>query len=276
MRRNFSAYLPLFLISIVVVIAIFADQMAPYDPALASVPDRLHPPFWQLGGSMEYPLGTDSLGRDILSRIIYGARISLLVGVAAVLSGGAVGTALGVASGYIGGILDAVVMRAADATLSLPVILVAILFAVSLGPGLTTVIIAITIVLWAQFARVIRGEVLKIKGRDFVALARIAGASHIRIMAQHIFPNLLSTLLVLLSLYVGWAILVEAALSFLGAGIPPPTPSWGGMVAEGRDYVTSAWWIAVFPGAVLTLVAVSLNLIGDWLRDTLDPSLRGL
>jgi peptide/nickel transport system permease protein len=229
---------------------------------------------WDEGGSWDYPLGTDHLGRDVLTRVIYGARVSLSAGVLTVLLAGLVGAAIGLLSGFYGGRIDTVLMRAADSTLAFPIILFALILAVTMGPSFLNVISAIAIVLWARYARVIRGEVLSLKERDFVSQARITGCSARRIMVFHLFPNMLNTLIVLLTLQVGYVILVEASLSFLGAGIPPPTPAWGSMVAEGRDYITRAWWVSFFPGAAIMLVVLSLNLLGDWVRDTLDPKLR--
>ena len=270
---------PLFSLAIigaVVVIAVFADLIAPHAPNAASLRTRLLPPFWQDGGSRSHPLGTDDLGRDVLSRVIHGARVSLVVAVFAVLGAGSIGVALGLIAGYLGGRVDTVITRVTDAALAIPIILVALLFVVTLRPGFTNVIIALAFLLWSRYTRVVRGEVLTLKERDFVALARIAGASSLRIIARHIFPNTVNTVVVLLTLQLGTVILLEAALSFLGAGVPPPTPAWGSMVSEGRDYVASAWWISFFPGLAILLTVLSLNLLGDWLRDRLDPKLRQL
>ena len=219
-------------------------------------------------------MGTDAMGRDILSRIIVGARVSFIVAVLALTLGGAVGTMLGIVSGYYGGKIDSILMRTADATLAFPIILLAMLLAIVLGPSLKNVVISLGIVLWARYARVIRGEVLSFKEYDFVALARVAGASGVRIMWKHLFPNIRSTLLVLLTLQVGWVIIVEASLSFIGAGIPGPEPVWGSMIAKGRDYVTIAWWIPFFPGFAVAVVCLSFNMFGDWLREALDPRMR--
>jgi peptide/nickel transport system permease protein len=268
--------LPIVLIAGLVVTAVLADVLSPYSPVDISLADRLRPPFWERGGSLAHPLGTDPMGRDLLTRMIYGARISLVVAVLSLLVGGGVGAALGMLAGYYGGRLDALVMRVADTTMAFPIILFAILLVVAMGGSLATVVIAVALVLWARFARVIRGEVLSLRERDFVAQARIAGCSSARVMLVHLFPNVLNTLVVLLSLQVGWVIIVEASLSFLGAGIPPPTPTWGSMIAEGRDYIASAWWVSFFPGLAILATVLSFNLFGDWLRDALDPKLRQL
>jgi peptide/nickel transport system permease protein len=268
--------LPMVIISGIVLTAILADFLTPYSPVDISLADRLRPPFWQERGSMAHPLGTDPMGRDLLTRMIYGARVSLVVAVLGLLVGGGVGAGLGLIAGYYGGRIDGLVMRVADTTLAFPIILFAILLVVAMGGSLTTVVMAVALVLWARFARVIRGEVLSLREQDFVAQARVAGCSPGRIMLVHLFPNILNTLVVLLSLQVGWVIIVEASLSFLGAGVPPPTPTWGSMIAEGRDYIASAWWVSFFPGLAILATVLSFNLFGDWLRDALDPKLRQL
>ncbi|MBI2916857.1 MAG: ABC transporter permease [Chloroflexi bacterium] len=257
-----------------VLVAVFGDLLAPHSPFEAIVSARLQPPFWMDKGSLGHPLGLDTVGRDVLSRIILGARVSLAAAVASILLGGGVGVALGLVSGYYRGWVDALVMRITDGMLSLPLLLLALLFAVALGPSFTNLIFVLALVMWARFARLVRGEVLSWREKDFVALARVAGAPPLAIMWRHLFPNILNSLVVLATLQVGWVIIVEASLSFLGAGIPPPTPSWGSMVAEGRSYANTAWWISVFPGIAIVLVVMSLNLLGDWLRDTLDPRQR--
>jgi len=267
-------WVPFLIIVALVVAAVAAPLLAPHSPTAQSLPDKLLPPAWQDGGNTKYPLGTDTLGRDVLSRLLYGARVSLTVAAAALLAGGGIGLAVGIASGYVGGRVDGFLMRVVDATLTFPTILIALLLAVSLGQGLRTMVIAIAVILWARFARVVRGEVLTVKARDFVALARVHGCSHLRIMAVHIMPNVMNTFMVLLSLHIGFVILVEASLSFLGAGIPPPTPSWGQMVADGRSHIASAWWLSFPSGAAILLVVLAFNLFGDWLRDWLDPRLR--
>lgn len=265
---------PLTIIMCMLLTAVLADVLTPYSPVDISLPERLRPPFWEAGGSLAHPLGTDPMGRDLLTRMIYGARISLLVGFLGLCLGGGVGAVLGLIAGYAGGRVDAFLMRTTDTALSFPIILFAILLVVILGGSLLTVVLAVALVLWARFARVIRGEALSIRERDFVALARVAGSSPLRIIVVHLFPNVLNTLVVLLSLQVGWVIIVEASLSFLGAGVPPPTPTWGSMIAEGRDYIASAWWVSFFPGLAILVTVLAFNLFGDWLRDALDPTLR--
>jgi len=267
---------PLSIIMCMLLTAVLADVLTPYSPVDISLPERLRPPFWEAGGSLAHPLGTDPMGRDLLTRMIYGARISLLVGLLGLCLGGGVGAVLGLIAGYAGGRVDAFLMRTTDTALSFPIILFAILLVVILGGSLFTVVLAVALVLWARFARVIRGEALSIRARDFVALARVAGSSPLRIIVVHLFPNVLNTLVVLLSLQVGWVIIVEASLSFLGAGVPPPTPTWGSMIAEGRDYIASAWWVSFFPGLAILVTVLAFNLFGDWLRDALDPTLRQL
>jgi peptide/nickel transport system permease protein len=232
---------------------------------------------WPLeGSSSAHLLGTDRLGRDLLSRMIVGARNSLSVAMLAICFAAAVGTILGLISGYLGGWMEAVIMRCVDIMLSFPAILVALVFVVTVGASFWMVVSILALLLWAHFARLVRGEVLSWKERDFVALAKVAGASTARIIGRHIFPNIFNSVVVLATLQVGWAIVVESALSFLGAGIPPPEPTWGNLVAEGRDVLDSAWWISVFPGLSIMLVVLSFNLFGDWLRDVLDPKLRQL
>jgi peptide/nickel transport system permease protein len=257
-------------------LAICGESLAPYPPNEPRLANKLIPPFWQQGGAMAHPLGTDMLGRDMLSRIMAGARVSFIVAILAISLGGAVGTAVGILAGYYGGKTDAFLMRTADATLAFPIILLAMLMAMILGPSIQNVVISLGITLWARYAVVIRGEVLSLKERDFVALARVAGASGIRIMFLHIFLNIRNTLLVMLTLQVGWAIIVEASLSFLGAGIPGPSPVWGSMISKGREYISTAWWIPFFPGVAVALVCLSFNMLGDWLREIFDPKLRQL
>jgi peptide/nickel transport system permease protein len=264
------------IITVMIVMAIGAPLLAPHSPTEQSLPDKLLPPAWQEGGSGKHLLGTDLLGRDVLSRLVYGARVSMTVALTALLAGGGIGLMLGILSGYTGGRVDAFIMRVVDATLTFPTILIALLLTVSLGQGLRTIVIAVTVIIWARFARIVRGEVLGVKQRDFVALARVHGCSNLRIMAVHIVPNVLNTFMVLLTLHIGFVIIVEATLSFLGAGIAPPTPSWGQMVSDGRGHIAGAWWLSVVPGVAILLVVLAFNVFGDWLRDWLDPRLRQL
>jgi peptide/nickel transport system permease protein len=272
LRRSLMA-VPVAILGVFVLAAVLADWISPHSPYTTSLTERLLPPAWQPGGSAEHLLGTDRLGRDILSRLIFGARYSLAAGLAAVLLGGLVGAALGLIAGYYGRWVDALIMRTTDAALSMPIILIALLFAVAFGPSFANLIVVLGLVMWARFARLVRGEVLSLKERDFVALARVAGSSDARIILVHILPNVLNGLMVLGTLQVGWVLIVEAALSFLGAGIPPPTPSWGGMIADGGTNIASAWWLSLFPGIALVLVLLALNLLGDTLRDVLDPKM---
>ncbi len=225
--------------------------------------------------SSEHLLGVDVLGRDILSRIVYGARISVFISMASLLFGAAFGTSLGVMAGYLGGKVDGLIMRVTDAVMGFPTILLAlIIVAIQGGAGIQNVIIAIMVTVWADFARQIRGEVLSLKERDYVTLATVAGVSPHMIMLRHIFPNVINTILIIISLRIGQTILLEASLSFLGVGVPPGEPAWGIMVSEGRNNLIDMWWLSLIPGLSITLVVVAMNLFGDWLRDTLDPKLR--
>ena len=259
-----------------VIPALFATQIAPYDPLKGSLSKRLRPPAWQTGGSIEYPLGTDKMGRDILSRMIHGARVSLTVSLVAIFVGGIIGTGIGLVSGYFGGRVDGVLMRLVDISLSLPTILLALVLVTAVGPSFGTVITVLVVLLWARYARLVRGETLTIKERDFIARARVAGASHARIMVRYIFPNVVNSLVVLATLNVGYVILLESALSFLGAGLPRPQPAWRLMVADGRELIVTAWWVSMFPGLAIMLTVLALNLLGDWLRDHFDPRLRNV
>ena len=231
------------------------------------------------GGSSKYWLGTDQLGRDILSRVIYGARISLLAAAVTLGVGGSIGVILGLLAGWYGGVVDEAIMRFVDILLAIPLVLIALAMVATLGTSLTIIVAVLTIFIWPRFARQLRGEVLQLKNMDFVALAKVAGASTPRILFVHIFPGTINTLIVVATLQVGIVILLEATLSFLGAGVPPPTATWGGMVSDGRGllaggFETGSWWISTFPGVAIMLTVMSLNLFGDWLRDKLDPRLR--
>ena len=237
---------------------------------------RYAPPWPLAGSSPAHLLGTDRLGRDLLSRMIVGAQNSLAVALLAIVFAAGVGTCLGLVAGYLGGWVESLIMRCVDIMMSLPAILVALVFVVTVGASFAMVVATLALLLWAQYARLVRGHVLSVKERDFVALAKVAGSSTRRILVVHIFPNLVNSVVVLATLQIGWGIVVESALSFLGAGVPPPAPTWGNLVAEGRDVLDQAWWIAVCPGLAIMLVVLAFNLVGDWIRDALDPTLRQL
>src|SRR5437763_772745 len=269
-------WLPICIIAVMVGMAAFAPLIAPYSPIDQNLRDKLIPPFWLDDGSMKYILGTDAFGRDMLSRLIYGARVSLIVAALALTAGGGVGLLIGIVAGYMGGVVESILMRLVDAAFTFPAILFALLLAVTMGQGLGTLVIAISLLLWASFARIIRGEVLSLRQRDFVALAKVRGCSSARIMLTHILPNVLNTFMVLVTLNIGVVIIAEASLSFLGAGIPPPTSTWGLMVSDGRGRIAEAWWVSLIPGIAITLLVLSVNVFGDWLRDRLDPRLRQL
>ncbi len=268
--RIASALLILF-----VIVAVFGPWLTPYDPLTGSLRARLVPPAWQEGGSWAHPFGTDRLGRDILSRIIAGARISLTVCVMVIAIAGAIGTAVGTAAGYFGGWTDRVLMRLVDLALSFPVILLALLLGAISGPSFANIIIVISVVLWSQYARMARGETLKIRNEDYVDLARTSGLSDVKIIWRHILPNIAPALIVIATLQIGVVIVLEASLSFLGVGVPPPAPSWGSMVADGRSYIASAWWLCIVPGSAILLTVMAVNLVGDALADRINPALRG-
>ena len=233
--------IPMVILLFFVVLAIFANVISPYSSTEVSLRDRLNPPFWSAEGSWSHPLGTDPLGRDLATRIAYGAQTSLMVAAATVLLSAAIGVVLGLIAGYNRGIIDTIIMRAADITIAFPIILFAIMLVVILGAGIINL---------------------------------VSGCSSVRIIVVHLFPNIVNTMVVLLTLQIGFVIIIESSLSFLGAGVPPPTPAWGSMIAEGREYTTSAWWVSVIPGVALALIVVSFNLLGDWLREALDPRQR--
>jgi len=261
---------------VVVLAAVCAPLVAPYDPTQQSLRERLKGPTWSPeAGRQWHLLGTDQLGRDILSRIIYGSRVSLIVGFAAVIIGGSIGGSLGLLSGYAGGIVDELVMLLADAQLAFPFILLAIGIIAVLGPSFGNLIVIVGLSGWVTYARLVRAQVLTIKEREYVLAIRGLGGSTWRILASHIVPNTLAPFLVVTTLELARTILLESTLSFLGLGIQPPTPSWGGMLNEGRSYLDSAWWISALPGLVLMLTALVVSRVGDWLRDVLDPTLRG-
>ena len=268
--------LPGAILACVLVAGVFAPLLAPHSASEGTLSDALTPPAWQSGGSAKYLLGTDNLGRDIVSRLVWGAQISLIVGFLSVGVAGVVGVTLGLLAGYFGGWVDMIVMRWLDIQMSMPSILLALLLTAVISPGLTTVIVVVAIVYWTQYARLVRAETLSVKNRDYVALARVAGVRHWTIIVRHILPNIINTVIVIATLQLGLVIIFEASLSFLGLGVQPPRVAWGSMLADGRQYVRTAWWISVFPGLAIMFVVLSINLLGDWLRDRLDPKLRQL
>jgi peptide/nickel transport system permease protein len=256
-------------------VALTAPYLAPHNPERGSLRARLRAPTVEARDGRSYLLGTDHLGRDVLSRMIYGTRVSLVIGFAAVLVGGLVGGLLGLVAGFRGGWVDEVIMTVADAQLAFPFILLAIGIIAVLGPSFPNLIVVVGLSGWVTYARVLRAQVLSLRQREFVSAIRALGGSVPRILLRHVLPNVASTLMVIATLELARAIVLEATLSFLGLGIQPPTPSWGGMIHEGREYLDTAWWISVFPGTVLMLTSLVVSRTGDWLRDVLDPTLRG-
>jgi peptide/nickel transport system permease protein len=281
--RKLTLIIPATILILMVLIAIFADLswlglpdvgLAPHDPETGVITDRFLPPAFMEGGNSEYLLGTDRLGRDILSRVIHGTRVSLSISMLVIFITAFIGAVLGIISGYLGGRIDGLIMRVTDMALSFPAILLALLLAVAIGEGYWTVVLALSLLGWAGYTRMVRGEALRLRDSDFVAQARISGASSWRIMLRHIFPNTVNSLIVMMTLSVGIIIIAESTLSYLGIGVTAPVASWGNMVADGRTYLSSAWWISFFPGIAIALVVMSGNFLGDWIRDRLDPKLR--
>jgi peptide/nickel transport system permease protein len=260
---------------LVALAAVAAPWLAPHDPTRQSLRARLAAPTWEAADGKAHVLGTDHLGRDVLSRMIFGARVSLLVGFAAVVVGGVLGSGLGILAGFRGGWTDTAIMTVADAQLAFPFILLAIGIIAVLGPSFPTLIVVIGLSGWVSYARILRSQVLGLRSREFVDAIHALGGSVLRIVWKHILPNVLSSLVVIATLELARAIVLEATLSFLGLGVQPPTPSWGGMVQEGREYLDSAWWISTFPGLFLMATSIVVSRTGDWLRDLLDPTLRG-
>jgi len=274
-RRHWPLRAAGLFVGLLVVVAVAAPYLAPHDPERGSLRARLTAPTLSASDGRAYVLGTDQLGRDVLSRMMFGTRVSLTIGFAAVLVGGAVGGALGLVAGFRGGLLDEAVMTVADAQLAFPFVLLAIGIIAVLGPSFPNLIIVVGLSGWVTYARVLRSQVLALRQRDFVQAILGLGGSVPRILLRHILPNVASTFMVLATLELARAIVLEATLSFLGLGIQPPTPSWGGMIHEGREFLDSAWWISVFPGILLMLTSLVVSRAGDWLRDVLDPTLRG-
>jgi peptide/nickel transport system permease protein len=277
LRTSGFPVIPCAILLLLAFVAVFADFIAPADPEIGTLGMRFKPPAWQAGGVEQHLLGTDHLGRDVLTRLIFGARVSMVVGITAVLFAGAVGTLLGILSGYMGGWVDQVIMRVTDTWLAIPALTYAIFLAAVVGPSEMNIVIILGLVYWTRYARVIRGEVLSLKERDFVRLAIVAGCSKWTIMRKHILPNVLNSAIVLGTLMLGVVIVTEAALSFLGVGVPPPKPAWGLMLADGKKGLMAGyWWLTVLPGTCIVMMVLAANLLGDWLRVKLDPQLRQL
>ena len=269
--------IPALILGFIALVAIFANFLAPHNPEIGSLTARFKPPFWQTGGTTKYLLGTDQLGRDVLSRLIFGARVSMVVGFTAVIFAGTVGTTLGIISGYLGGWVDQVIMRVTDTWLALPALMFAIFLAAIVGPSMWNIVIILGLVYWTRYARVIRGEVLSLKEREFVRLAIVAGCSKWTIMYRHILPNVINSAIVIGTLMLGVVIITEASLSFLGVGVPPPQAAWGLMLSDGKQsLMVGRWWLSVLPGLCIMLMVLSANILGDWLRVKLDPQLRQL
>jgi len=274
--ENKGAVFGLIMVLGVIFSAVLAPLISPHDPILQDVEKRLFPPVWQEGADPNYLLGTDHLGRDIVSRLIYGARISIVVSVSAVALSAVLGTLIGLFSGFYGGKVDNIFMRLADVQLAFPFILLAIAIIAVLGPNLQNIILTMGITGWVIYARVVRAEVLSLREKEFITSVRALGGSNGRIIFNHLFPNVVPPIIVIVTLEMARMIIMEAALSFLGLGIQPPTPTWGGMLADGRVYLVTSWWLATFPGLVIMLVVLGINLLGNWLRDMLDPRLTQL
>ena len=268
--------IPFLVLALMIICAVFAEQLSPHDPLRGNLRAAFKPPIFQEGGTWEYPLGTDHQGRDILSRLIYGARVSTIISTAVILAGGIGGTIIGLIAGYRGGWADQIAMRAVDFTLAMPFLLVALVVVVVFGQSLELIIVLLILFGWDNFARVVRAETLTLRESDYVSYARIQGASQARILFRHILPGVVGSVLVIGSLRVGSLILTESTLSFLGVGVPPDTPAWGIMASDGRQHLSRAWWIATLPGVAIFLVVMGFNFLGDWLRDWFDPRLRQL
>jgi peptide/nickel transport system permease protein len=274
-RRPWLVVLGVGFVALLAVVAAAAPLLAPEDPIRQSLRGRLSPPTWEGTDGRAHLLGTDHLGRDVLSRVIYGSRVSLVIGFSAVLVGGILGSAAGLMAGFAHRRLDAIIMTLADAQLAFPFILLAIGIIAVLGPSFPTLVVVIGLSGWVSYARILRAQVLVVRSREFVEAIQALGGSFARIVLRHVLPNVLSSIVVIATLELARAIVLEATLSFLGLGIQPPTPSWGGMVQDGREYLDSAWWISTFPGVVLMITSIVVSRTGDWLRDVLDPTLRG-
>ena len=274
LRRSGVVLLTAGILVAAAVAAVLAPWIAPADPDKVDIANRLRPPGWSQAGGPVRLFGTDQLGRDMLSRVIYGARVSLFVGLMSVFGAGGIGVVLGVIAGFYGGRVDDVIMRVLDIQQSVPFLALAIAMVAVLGPGLQNIIIVLWIAGWTLYARIVRGETLSIREKEYVTAARALGARNARILARHVLPNILSPILVIATFTFSHMIITEATLTFLGLGVQPPTATWGAMLSDGRNYMQVAWWLPTFPGLILVLVVVSANLLGDWIRDVLDPTLR--
>lgn len=265
---------PALILTVLIIAGTFPNWVSPQDPYSADLRSRLEPPFWESGGSTAHILGVDHLGRDVLSRVIHGASVSLIIAAVVIAVSATLGTLLGMIAGYYGKWVDDIVMRLVELMISIPLLLIAMMATVVFGSSLTLVIVILALFSWPGFARQVRTEVLRLRTADYVLIAKISGASPLRIYWKHLLPGVLNTVTVLATLLVGSVILTESILSFLGAGVPPPRPAWGSMVSESRDFLTIAWWIMVFPGLAILLTVLGFNFLGDWLRDHFDPRLR--
>lgn len=269
--RSKTGTVGFFIVFIVFLVAIFAPVLAPHDPATINAGNMLKPPFWMEGGSTAHLLGTDNLGRDILSRVIYGSQVSLLVGITSVVVAGIIGVTIGLIAGYYGGFIDNLLMRVVDSFLAIPTILFALVILTIFGPSIVTLIFVLGATNWVNYARLVRGEVLSIKEREYVRAAHSIGVKNHKIILRHLLPNVVSTFIVISTLSVATTIILEASLSFLGLGIQPPDVSWGLILSDGRDYLATSWWLATFPGIAITITVLGIIFLGDWLRDILDP-----
>ncbi|WP_042477264.1 ABC transporter permease [Bacillus ndiopicus] len=272
--KSKTGFVGLIIVLAMTIMAILAPYLAMYDPAKTNIMSRLLPPFWLEGGTMEHPLGTDNLGRDVLSRIIYGSRISLLVGISAVILAGIIGMFFGLIAGYYGKLWDFIIMRTVDSFLAIPNILFMLIILAVLGPSVPTLILVLGGTSWVVYARMVRSETLSVKERDYVRSARAIGAKNFRIIAKYVLPNVISSFIVIATLNVASTIILEASLSFLGLGIQSPDVSWGLMLSDGREYLATSWWVATFPGIAITVTVLGVIFLGDWLRDVLDPKIK--
>lgn len=274
LKHNLPVLLGALIVVVVIAAALLADVISPHDPSAQELSERLLPPSFMEGGHPEYVLGTDYLGRDLLSRIIYGSRVSLTVGIAVVLLSGTIGVSLALIAGFWGGRVDLVLARVADVQQAIPFLVLAIAVVAVLGANLLNLILVLGITTWVFYFRVVRAEVMTTRQEVYVEAARVVGCGNTRIMLRHILPNVAGSIIVIATLLVASTIIFEASLSFLGLGVQPPTPTWGGMVSDGRDYLADAWWVSVFPGMAILFTVLGINLCGDWLRDKLDPKLK--